>query len=197
MGKPLYGLVRFQQQSWFPSFFRNTDISMDALRILLSWLPWPSVLIIFCVTAYLAGGLQLAIFTFIALGYVLFFGYWEPTMVTLSLVFLSVPLSVSIGLVIGVTAFCRRRAKQVVMPALDIMQTFPTFAYLIPILFLLGFGPVVGLVAGAIYAIPPMVRNVILGLESVSPEVVDSGIMAGANPWQLLWMVRLPSASQL
>ena len=109
------------------------------------------------------------------------------------LVFLSVPLSVSIGLVIG-GSFLSRRAKRVVMPALDIMQTFPTFAYLIPILFLLGFGPVVGLVASAIYAIPPMVRNVILGLESVSPEVVDSGIMAGANPWQLLWMVRLPSA---
>lgn len=178
----------------FRLFAEILTYPMDALRILLSWLPWPSVLIIFCVTAYLAGGLQLAIFTFIALGYVLFFGYWEPTMVTLSLVFLSVPLSVFIGLVIGVTAFLSRRAKRVVMPALDIMQTFPTFAYLIPILFLLGFGPVVGLVASAIYAIPPMVRNVILGLESVSPEVVDSGIMAGANPWQLLWMVRLPSA---
>ena len=80
------------------------------------------------------------------------------------------------------------------LPALDLMQTMPTFAYLIPILFLFGFGPVVGLIASAIFAAPPMVRNVMLGLERVSPEVVEAGHIAGTSRWQQLLWVELPAA---
>ena len=178
----------------FRFFAELLSYPMETLRILLVWLPWPAVLIAFCTTAYLAGGHRLMIFTLLAFCYVLIFGYWAPTMATLGLVFLSVPLSVLIGLFIGLAAFSSKRVYRVVMPTLDVMQTFPTFAYLIPILFLLGFGPVVGLVASVIYAIPPMVRNVILGLERVTPSVVEAGVMSGSNTWQLLWMVRLPSA---
>ncbi len=79
-------------------------------------------------------------------------------------------------------------------PALDLMQTIPTFAYLIPILVLFGIGPVVGMMASAIYAVPPMVRNVMLGLERVPPEIVESGLMSGSNRRQLLWWVQIPSA---
>jgi glycine betaine/proline transport system permease protein len=79
-------------------------------------------------------------------------------------------------------------------PTLDLMQTVPTFAYLIPILLLFGFGPVVGLIASSIYACPPMVRNVILGLSRVSNEVIEAGKMSGTTPRQLLWKVEIPSA---
>ena len=80
------------------------------------------------------------------------------------------------------------------MPALDVLQTVPAFAYLIPILLLFGFGTTVGLVASVIFAFPPMVRNTICGLRAVPDSIVESGQMSGANAWQLFWQVRTPSA---
>ena len=77
---------------------------------------------------------------------------------------------------------------------LDLMQTIPTFAYLVPILVLFGVGPVVGILASAIYAIPPMVRNVMLGLERVPVEIVESAAMSGSTHRQLLWWVKIPAA---
>jgi len=82
-----------------------------------------------------------------------------------------------------------------VQAALDVMQTVPTFAYLTPLLLLFGFGPVVGLIASAIYAAPPMARNVILGLERVEPEIKEAAIMSGGTRLQQLFLVEIPSAS--
>src|SRR5690606_28831916 len=76
------------------------------------------------------------------------------------------------------------------------MQTVPAFAYLLPMLLLFGFGPVVGLIASAIYAIPPMVRNVILGLSSVPDDVREAGVMGGCTEWQQFWLVEVPSAKR-
>ena len=126
--------------------------------------------------------------------YMVVVGYWSESMNTLSLVALSVPLSVLIGLLAGIAAYKWRAADRIVQPVLDLAQTFPTFAYLIPILFLFGFGPVVGLIASAIYAAPPMVRNTILGLSRVPAEVTESARMSGTTGRQLLWWVQVPSA---
>ena len=78
------------------------------------------------------------------------------------------------------------------MPILDIFQTVPTFAYLLPILLLFGFGTVVGLIASILYSFPPMVRNTILGLKG-SQTTIESAIMSGANTKQLFWQAMLPS----
>ena len=94
---------------------------------------------------------------------------------------MALPLSIASGLFIGISASGRGARDAMIEPALDLMQTIPTFAYLIPILVLFGIGPVVGMMASAIYAIPPMVRNVMLGLERVPPEIVESGLMSGSN----------------
>jgi glycine betaine/proline transport system permease protein len=77
---------------------------------------------------------------------------------------------------------------------LDMMQTVPVFAYLVPVLFLFGFGPVAAMIATIIYAMPPMVRTTMLGLQRVSGEVVEFGRMAGCSSRQLLWKVMMPSA---
>ena len=188
--------------TWFvglaQAFFRFLSLMlswpMNTLRFALQWLPWPATIAGVVVLAYVADGVRLAVFSLLALMYMVIVGYWEESMNTLSLVALSVPLSVAFGLVAGIAAYTWRGAERVVQPALDLMQTFPTFAYLIPILLLFGFGPVVGLIASAIYAIPPMVRNVMLGLSRVPAEVIESGQMSGATPRQLLWMVKVPSA---
>jgi len=179
-------------------FFRGIsnlfEYPMDWTQELLQWLPWPATIAAFTVLAFVAKGRGLAMFTALALLYMVVVGYWGESMNTLALVFLSIPLAVSVGAIIGILAFKFERVDRVVQPMLDLMQTVPTFAYLVPILFLFGFGPVVGLIASGIYASPPMVRNVILGLRRVPPDVVESAMMSGATRYQLLWWVQLPTA---
>ena len=188
--------------AWFVAlargFFRTLSwlfaLPMNGLRVALQWIPWPAAIVALTLLAHVAGGWRLAVFTALSMAYIVVVGYWDESMNTLSLVALSVPLSIAFGLFVGVAAFKSRAVERAVQPMLDLMQTFPTFAYLIPILLLFGFGPVVGLIASAIYAAPPMVRNVILGLSRVPDEVVESGTMSGATRRQLLWWVQVPSA---
>ncbi|MEM7222537.1 MAG: ABC transporter permease subunit [Pseudomonadota bacterium] len=167
---------------------------MTWIQNLLHWLPWPATIAIFAGLARFVGGWRLAGFTVAALLYMVTFGYWSQSMNTLVLVFMAIPLAGGVGLFLGIWAFRSPRVEAVMKPALDAMQTVPMFAYLIPILVLFGFGPTVAIIATAIYACPPMVRNVILGLRQVPTEVVESGVMSGTNRRQLMWMVQLPSA---
>ena len=166
------------------------------LRTLLHWLPWPATIAIVTVMAHAAAGWRLALFTVFALSYMVIVGYWDESMNTLALVGVSVPLSVGSGFLIGLLGFKSRIARRVIEPTLDVMQTVPTFAYLVPIMLLFGFGPVVGLVASAIYAVPPMVRNVMLALSRVPDDIVESGRMSGCTERQLLWSVQVPAAKR-
>jgi len=182
----------------FKSFFRAINWVLEWpltwVQDLLQWLPWTATAVGFCLVAYLAAGWRLVLFTALSLFYMAVTGYWAPSMNTLAVVMISVPLALVIGFILAVAAYKKPGVNAVVQPMLDFMQTVPTFAYLIPILLLFGFGPVVGVVASAIYACPPMVRNMILGLQRASPDVLESGLMSGATPTQLFWRVRIPSA---
>ena len=167
---------------------------MAGLQGLLQWLPWSATLAAFTALAFFASGRRLAIFTAAALLYMVVTGYWAQSMNTLALVGVAVPLAVGLGFGLGVWGYRSDRASRVLGPCLDLMQTVPTFAYLIPILLLFGFGPVVGLVASAIYATPPMVRNVMLGLRRIPPDVVESARMCGATPAQRFRLAEVPAA---
>ncbi len=188
---------------WFVGVFKPvfrtvtwlTGFPMSWLQDLLHWLPWPATFIAVAAIAYRAGGRKLAIFSFCSMLYMLVTGYWEASMNTLALVGVSVPAALALGFLLGVIGFKSRRAEKIIQPTLDLMQTVPTFAYLIPILLLFGLGPVVGLIASAIYAAPPMVRNTILGLRRVPSDIVESGRMSGCTNRQLLWWVQVPSAT--
>ena len=179
------------------SFFMGISWLLEwpiwAVQKVLNWLPWSVSVFLFSAVAYAASGWRLAIFTLSATIYMVVIGYWEESMNSLSLVAISVPLAILIGFVIGVWGFYSDRAERVIMPSLDLFQTVPAFAYLLPILLLFGFGTVVGLIASVLYSFPPMVRNTIIGLRSVAPEVIESGLMSGATPSQLFWKVRVPS----
>ncbi len=187
---------------WFVDSFRGLfralswllEWPMAGIQGVLQWLPWPATLCGFTLLAYAASGWRLAAFTAAALFYMVVVGYWSESMATLSLVFVSVPLAVALGFALGVWAYRSERANRIVQPALDLMQTVPTFAYLIPILLLFGFGPVVGLIASAVYACPPMVRNMILGLQRVPSEVLESAQMSGTTRRQSFWWVQIPTA---
>lgn len=161
---------------------------------ILTSAPWPLIIGIVTGLGWYIGGLRMAALGCLGLVFVLASGYWIEGMNTLALVFVSVPLALTIGLAIGILAFEVRRIKSAVEVVLDIMQTVPTFAYLTPLLLLFGFGPVVGLIASAIYAAPPMARNVLLGLERVDHEIKEAAIMSGGTRTQQLFLVELPAA---
>ena len=187
---------------WFTAYFKPIfrlisdalEWPMRGIQFVLQTSPWPVTIAIVAIIAYAAKGWRLALFCIASLFYMVVVGYWDESMSTLALVCMSVPLSIIIGLVMGLLGFQFRWARRVIEPTLDVMQTVPTFAYLIPILILFGIGPVVGMVASAIYASPPMVRNLMLGLQRVPDNVIESGQMSGCNGFQLLFMVRIPAA---
>jgi glycine betaine/proline transport system permease protein len=170
------------------------DRPMRAIQAVLQWIPWPVMVALVGLTALRAGGRRLALFAVATLAYLLIAGYWRQSMNTLALVSLAVPISVTTGFFLGALAYRVKKARSMVEVALDVMQTVPAFAYLIPLLLLFGFGPVVGLIASAIYAIPPMVRNTVLGLERVPDDIAESGTMSGCTPRQRFWLVEVPSA---
>ncbi len=176
--------------SWLLAF------PIKAAQWLLHSVPWIVILFLFTLLAYFSSGIKLSFFTFLAITYMVVIGYWEESMNTLSLVVISVPLAIIFGFAIGILGFYSKRAERVIMPILDVFQTVPTFAYLLPILLLFGFGTVLGLIASVVYSFPPMVRNTILGLRRVPQEIIESGIMAGATDRQLFWQVLVPSSAR-
>jgi glycine betaine/proline transport system permease protein len=161
---------------------------------LLPPLPWLAVLVGAALLAWHAGGAGLAAFAAAAFLYLAAFGQWESAMVTLSSIVIAVPFGVAGGLLLGIAGFRAPRFRRAMLPVLDGMQTIPVFAYLIPILFLFGFGPVAALIATIIYAMPPMVRVTMLALDNVPPEIVEFGRMAGCTKRQLIARVMMPVA---
>ena len=170
------------------------EAPLDAIRMALAWMPWPATAILITVLALYAGGRGLALFAAAALGLVVAMGYWPKAMNTLALVMISVPLAVGIGFALGALAHRFPKVQPALTVLLDVMQTWPAFGYLIPLLLLFGFGPTAGLAASVIFSIPPMVRNTLVGLRGVPPAIVESALMAGATPGQLFWQARVPSA---
>lgn len=188
--------------TWFVGAFGAVFLGISWLlgfpvswaRDVLHWLPWSATIALVGVVAHAAAGWRLVAFASLSMIYMLVVGYWDESMNSLALVVISVPLAVAVGFAVGVAGFLSARAERVIMPTLDLFQTIPAFAYLIPILLLFGFGPVVGLIASLLYSFPPMVRNTILGLRQVPADIIESGLMSGATRAQLFWQVRLPSA---
>lgn len=126
--------------------------------------------------------------------YLAVFGQWESAMITLASIVIAVPMGVAGGLALGIAAYLSPRIERILAPILDLMQTVPTFAYLVPILFLYGFGPVAALIATVIYAMPPMVRITTLALRSIPPEIKEFSVMVGCTGTQRLRKVLLPAA---
>ncbi|TPM24063.1 ABC transporter permease subunit [Mesorhizobium sp. B2-3-5] len=170
--------------------------ALDACSAALQWMPWPAMILFFAILGWLARGWQLALFTAVGLGYVVMAGYWEQGMNTLSLVTLAVPLAVGFGFLLGVAAHSSRYVRGITMVVLDLLQTVPAFAFLIPLLLLFGFGPIVGLIACLVYAVAPMVHCTMLGLERVPPSLLEAASMAGCTRRQRFWHVILPTAKR-
>lgn len=157
-------------------------------------MPWIAVVGIAAALGYRLGGMRLCLLAGGAFLYLAVFGQWASAMTTLASIAIAVPLGVAGGVLFGILGHRVPLARRIMEPILDLMQTVPIFAYLIPILFLFGFGPVSALIATMIYAMPPMVRVTMTALEAVPREIVEYGTMAGTTRWQMLFKVMLPAA---
>ncbi|RTR37257.1 proline/glycine betaine ABC transporter permease [Shewanella canadensis] len=158
--------------------------------------PWWAVLISITALVYLTSRswkLSLGVIvSFLLIGY---FGMWEDTMRTLSIITVCTLLAIVLGVPIGILMARNNRTQSLVTPILDVMQTMPAFVYLIPVVMLLGIGKVPGVIAVVIYAIPPVIRLTNLGIRLVDKEVLEAATAYGANPMQRLMGVQLPLAS--
>jgi len=121
-------------------------------------------------------------------------GLWDKLMQTLALMLVATLISVLIGIPLGILAARSDRLRAILLPLLDIMQTMPSFVYLIPVLMLFGLGKVPAIFATVIYAAPPLIRLTDLGIRQVDREVMEAINAFGANRWQQLFGVQLPLA---
>jgi len=165
----------------------------DAVQILPP-LSWVAVIGIVALMGYHAGGRRLAALVAGCFGFLAVFGQWDNAMVTLSSILIAAPLGVAGGLLLGIAGHRSALFARAMTPVLDLMQTVPIFAYLVPILFLFGFGPTSAVVATMIYALPPMTRVAMLALAGVPEEVRELGRMTGCTRAQMTWRVLVPSA---
>ena len=170
------------------------EFGMAPAEAFLFWLPWPALVVGAALIAYFAAGKGVAVFTALALLFIGIGGVWELAMETLSQVLVAGVFCIILGIVIGVWCSQSRAVQSVVQPILDIMQTMPIFVYLIPVIMLWGIGPLVGIIATLVYALPPMIRMTSLGIRQVPPEVVETSISHGATRLQTLVQVRFPLA---
>ncbi|MBS0393236.1 MAG: choline ABC transporter permease subunit [Proteobacteria bacterium] len=164
----------------------------------LAALPSPLLILAATVLAWLLQrSLPLAGFVAAALLFILNQGYWQQTLETLALVLVATLAATAIGVPLGVAAARRRRLYAGLRPALDLMQTLPTFVYLIPTLVLFGLGVVPALVSTVVFALPAPIRLTYLGITGVPRSLTEAGEAFGATRWQLLVKVELPSAAPL
>ncbi|MER9356408.1 ABC transporter permease subunit [Mesorhizobium sp. M0514] len=174
---------------------KNFKIGHGADAYVLPRLSWIGVCVAAFIAGHAVGGRKLGMLVGGCFLYTALFGQWTSAMLTLALISIAVPFCIVTGLFAGIWAWRKPWAERLIIsPALDLMQTIPTFAYLIPMLLLFGNSPVSAMIATAIFATPPMVRATMLGLSRVPSEIDDFSEMAGCTARQKLWRVLLPSA---
>ena len=165
------------------------------IETILRGTPWWLLILIFMALAWI-GTRKLAVTITVGLLLLLIgvLGLWDLTMQTLALMLMGTFVSVIIGIPMGILAAKSRIVRNIVLPALDVMQTMPGFVYLIPVLMLFGLGKVPAVLATIIYAVPPLIRLTDLGIRQVNAEVVEAATAFGGSPGQILFGVELPLA---
>lgn len=157
--------------------------------------PWPIIVLMILAIAWAASrSIKIVLGALVALIAIGYFGMWDDSMRTISMIFVCTVLSIAIGLPVGILMARSERLQRLVNPVLDVMQTMPSFVYLIPVVMLLGIGRVPGLIAVVIYAIPPMIRMTNLGIRLVDKDVLEAADAFGSSSWQKLKNVQLPLA---
>jgi len=172
----------------------------DPLLFFLVWLeklllstPWPIIILVVAILAWFGSrSWKLVVGSSIAFMLIGYFGMWNDCMATVAIISVCTIICITIGIPIGVVMSKSDRVEKAIVPVLDMMQTIPSFVYLVPILMLLGIGKVPGLIAVCIYALPPVVRLTNLGIREVDKETLEACDSYGATPLQKLTTVQIP-----
>ena len=177
------------------NFFEPLLFFLVWLERLLINTPWPIVILVIVGLTWIGARSWLIVvgsaLCFLVIGYL---GMWEDTMATLAIISVAPLLCISFGIPLGIWMARSDRVQMVITPVLDVMQTIPSFVYLIPVVMLLGIGKVPGLIAVCIYAMPPIVRLTNLGIRLVDKEILEAADSFGASYWQRLFGVQMPLA---
>ena len=177
------------------AFFDPLLFFLIRLEKILLATPWPIILLILGILAWLGSRSWKLVFgsiiAFMLIGY---FGMWKDCMATVAIITVCTIMCIAVGIPIGILMARSNKVEKAMLPVLDMMQTIPSFVYLIPILMLLGIGKIPGLIAVCIYAVPPVIRLTNLGIREVDKETLEASEAFGATPMQKLRSVQIPLA---
>lgn len=176
-------------------FFASLQHFLNSAERFMTQTPWPIITVVILAMAWFASrSLKIVLGCLVTLLLIGYFDMWDDTMRTISMIFVCTVLAIALGIPIGILMSRSERLQRVINPILDVMQTMPSFVYLIPVVMLLGIGKVPGLIAVVIYAIPPMIRLTDLGICLVDKDVLEAADAFGTSDPQKLLKVQLPLA---
>lgn len=179
---------------FFDAISHNLKIALGKLRDFLIWIPWPVIVGIVFLIGWRVASIRVGVASAIGLVTIGIVNLWEPAMVTIAIMIVSVGIAIGIGIPLGVVGARSNTIDTFMRPILDAMQTMPSFVYLVPGIMLFGLGNVAAILATVLYAIPPCIRLTSLGIRQVDPSVVEAGRAFGATPLQILFNVQIPMA---
>ena len=184
----------FAQRPVFKKISVPIENTLDAMDSLFNFVPLPIVILFFVFAAFKTNGLKFAIFTFASLVFIDLLDVWEETMTTMAMIVTAVLFCCVIGIPVGILASRNNTFEIILRPVLDVMQTIPSFVYLIPVVMLFGVGLTPGVIAIIIFSIAPVIRLTNLGLRQVGKGVIDAGRALGCSKLVILYKIELPLA---
>jgi glycine betaine/proline transport system permease protein len=155
-------------------------------------MPWPAVTLLVSLLAWRTGGVPSAVFAVVILGFLGFFGYWEKSISTMSLVMASVLICIVFGVPIGILCAKYPRMNRIANPVMDMMQTMPSMVYLLPAIAFFSIGKPPAVLATVVFAMPPVIKLTALGIRQIPENVKEAMLAFGASPLQLLIKAELP-----
>ena len=179
---------------FFDAISDALKVVLGKLRDLLVWIPWPVMMALVFIIGWKVASLKIAAMSVIGLAILATVNLWEPTMVTVAIMIVSVFLSIVVGVPVGILAARSDAVDTGIRPVLDTMQTMPSFVYLVPGIMLFGVGNVAAIFATVLYALPPCIRLTNLGIRQVDASVVEAGRSFGSSYMQLLFKIQIPMA---
>ena len=179
---------------FFDAISDNLKIALGKLRDFLVWIPWPVVVALIFLLGWRIASFAVGIASALGMVAIGLVNLWEPAMVTVAIMMVSVSIAIAFGIPMGILAASSNSVEKLLRPVLDGMQTMPSFVYLIPGIMLFGLGNVAAILATVLYALPPCIRLTNLGIRQVDPSVVEAGRSFGSSPFQLLYKVQIPMA---
>ena len=182
----------FEQRPLFKKISAPIDTVLNSLDSLFNFIPFPIILLIFVFFAYRTHGLKFAIFSFVSLVFIDLVDLWSESMTTLAMIFTAVLFCMLIGIPLGILASRSNTFEIILRPVLDIMQTIPSFVYLIPVVMLFGVGLTPGVVATIIFALPPIIRLTNLGIRQVGKGFKEAGSSLGLTKFLILVKIEIP-----